>query len=173
MRRHALILFTGLCLFFVTDASAQPVNFSGTWVLDPSRSTLLPGGGLARLGDGGSPGRLHITHSANGDVTLLSEVNESQARTYKVETESPIPVSQDVDMAVTSHWQGSSFIVEGQRQGTAILAVRRVLSLSADGSILTIEASSTSPDETITTELVYTKTDTVPACETWSTPCDQ
>ena len=86
MRRHASILFTGLCLFFVTDASAQPVNFSGTWVLDPSRSTLLPGGGLARLGDGGSPGRLHITHSANGDVTLLSEVNESQARTYKVET---------------------------------------------------------------------------------------
>ena len=173
MRRHALILFTGLCLFFVTDASAQPVNFSGTWVLDPSRSTLLPGGGLARLGDGGSPGRLHITHSANGDVTLLSEVNESQARTYKVETESPIPVSQDIDMTVTSHWQGSSFIVEGQREGADISAVRRVLSLSTDGSVLTIEASSTSTTGTNTAVLMYTRTDTVPACETWSTPCDQ
>ncbi len=165
-------MFTVLCLFFIRDASAQSVNFSGTWVLDPSRSTLLPDGGLARLGDGGSPNRLHITHSTNGDVTLLSEVNESQARTYKVEAESSIPVSQDIDMTVISHWQGSSFIVEGQREGANISAVRRVLSLSADGSVLTIEASSTSTNGTSTAVLMYTKTDTVPACETWSTPCD-
>ena len=76
-------------------------------------------------------------------------------------------------MTVTSHWQGSSFIVEGQREGADISAVRRVLSLSTDGSVLTIEASSTSPTGTNTAVLMYTKTDIVPACETWSTPCDQ
>ena len=170
MRRHGPILFVGLCLFLITDASAQPATFSGTWVLDPARSTLPPGGGLARLGSS-APRRLHVTHSVNGDVTLLSEINESQARTYKVDAESPIPVSQDVDMAVTSHWQGSSFVVEGQRQGADISAVRRVLSLSTDGSILTIEASSTSTNGTVTSVLVYAKTNTVPACETWATPC--
>ena len=170
MRRHGPILFVSLFLFLITDASAQPVTFSGTWVLDPARSTLPSGGGLARLGSG-APRRLHVTHSVNGDVTLLSEINESQSRTYKVDAESPIPVSQDVDMAVTSHWQGSSFVVEGQRQGADISAVRRVLSLSTDGSILTIEASSTSTNGTVTSVLVYAKTNTVPACETWATPC--
>jgi len=170
MRRHGPILFVSLFLFLITDASAQPATFSGTWVLDPARSTLPSRGGLARLGSG-APRRLHVTHSVNGDVTLLSEINESQARTYKVDAESPIPVSQDVDMAVTSHWQGSSFVVEGQRQGADISAVRRVLSLSTDGSILTIEASSTSTNGTVTSVLVYAKTNTVPACETWATPC--
>lgn len=171
MTRHSIVALLALFATLPTGVSGQTVNFSGTWVLDSDLSTIVPGSGLARIGDGGSPKRLHITHSRTGDVTLLSEVNESQARTYKIRADSLIPVSQDVDMIVTSRWDNSRFIAEGQQRGADISSVRRVLILSPDGTVLTLKASTTIASRETTSILVYTKTTTVPACSEWSTPC--
>ncbi len=153
---------------------AQETNFSGTWALDANRSRLIPGGGLARIGDEGAPRRLHVTHGLNGDVTLLSEVNESQARTYKLNAESEIPVTQDNDMTVVARWDGARFIVEGtrgDRDSTAVTAVRRILGLSLNGSVLTIDVLTTTSNGEQSSLLVYTRTTSVPDCKEWSTPC--
>ena len=169
-----LIAFSGVFLALSLAAVAQENNFNGTWVLDTNRSRLTPGGGLARIGDGGAPQRLHVTHSLNGDVTLLSEVNESQARTYKLNAESTIPVTQDADMSVVARWNGPRLVVEGTRVdggSAAVTAVRRTLELSSNGSVLTIDVSTTSSDTEQSSRLVYNRTTTVPACEEWSTPC--
>lgn len=155
---------------------AQTPNFSGTWKLDRDASEITIEAGLANLGGGGTPGTLHVTHAANGTVTISSEVNESQARAYRLSGESSIPVGESSNITVTSRWDGGLLVTEGTQEpgyGRAdISGVRRILGLSADHQTLTVKATTMTQHGENTSTFVYRKMQISEPCQNWSTPCN-
>ena len=71
-------------------------------------------------------------------------------------------------MRAASRWDGARLVAEGT-QGD--LRMHEVMSLSADGSRLTIEVTTTTREAVTTNTLVYRKDHLVGACETWAMPC--
>jgi hypothetical protein len=49
--------------------------------------------------------------------------------------------------------------------------VKEIYTLSADGTTLTIDITTTTAGQTSTSALVFTRAATVGGCETWPTPC--
>jgi hypothetical protein len=158
------------------EVSAQAPNFSGTWVLDAAASRIAPEAGLGVLGAVGTPERLHVTHAANGDLTLQSEWNTSEARIYRPDRETVIPVGPDDTMRIVARWDGATLIAEGRREtaggGSTILGVRRAISLSADSGVLTIDATTTRSAGSATSTMIYTRLTDLGPCEQWSEPCE-
>ena len=176
-RTSLAITVLAVCLaFHPPPVVAQKPDFSGTWVLDEGASYVIPGAGLGTLGAVGTPARLHITHAANGDLALQSEWNTSEARVYRLGTETVIPVGPDDRMTVSARWDGATLVAEGRRptagRGSTILGVRRALSLSADGGTLTIVATTTTADGDGTSTMVYHRLTDLGPCEQWSEPCE-
>jgi hypothetical protein len=172
MRRAAwLALFC--CLIAVPTAGAQPLDFSGTWKLDKARSRVVDTAGISGLIASGAPETLHITRAANGTVVIESQMNESHARIYTPDAKSSTPVGQGGHITTTSRIDGRALISEGTREDATgvATAVREVLSLSADGAVLTIEVNATLPAGAQASTLVYTRTKSVGPCQTWPTPC--
>ena len=73
---------------------------------------------------------------------------------------------------MTSKWEGKSLVSEGALKAPNgdTTAIREVVSLSADGKVLTMEVTTSSAEKASST-LVYTKITDVGPCETWPTPC--
>ncbi len=164
-----------LTAFHASPVAAQTPNFSGTWVLDEAASLITSAAGLGTLGAVGTPGRLHITHAANGDLALQSEWNTSEARVYRPGGDTIIPVGPDDTLRVSADWNDAVLVAEGRRPtaagGSTILGVRRAFSLSGDGGTLTIEATTATADEDATSTMVYTRLTALGPCEEWSEPC--
>ncbi len=171
-----LLAITVLAVYQAAPVVAQTPDFSGTWMLDEAVSQITPKAGLGALGAVGTPERLHITHAANGDLTLQSEWNTSEARLYRPGSETVIPVGPDDTLRVRAHWDDATLIAEGRRPtaggGSRILGVRRALSLSGDGGTLTIEATTTTADGDATSTMIYTRLANLGPCEQWSEPCE-
>ena len=161
-------LSTGLLVLLISAGGAsvtvQTPNFSGIWALQPAESEIDTAAVLHQIGAGGTPPTLHIAHAANGDVTVLSQQNESIARVYRPYAPSSIPDGPDTDVAVTTRWEANTLVVEGSRGG---MTLGRRLSLSPDGQTLVVQVT----DGSAVSTLVYARTTTVPPCESWPTPC--
>ena len=71
-------------------------------------------------------------------------------------------------MRAAARWDGARLVAEGE-QGE--MRMHEVMSLSADGSRLTIEVTTTTPDSVMTNRLVYRKDRPAGACGTWAMPC--
>ncbi len=170
-----VIALVSCAAFQASPSEAQTPDFSGTWVLDAAASRVTSEAGLGALGTVGTPVRLHITHAANGDLAVQSEWNTSEARVYRLGSETVIPVGPDDTLTVSTRWDGVALVAEGRRPtaggGSAILGVRRTLSLSDDGGTLTIEATTTTEDGDATSTMVYTRLSDLGPCEQWSEPC--
>jgi hypothetical protein len=122
----------------------QPPDYSGTWKIDRASSQITTGTGIAGLGASGAPNTLYIAHAANGTVVIGSDVNESQARTFRMS-----------NGVVTQRGPESS----------------ETVSLSADGQTLTIVVVAARPGGETRSTLTYKKVAREDACEQWPTPC--
>ncbi len=145
----------------------QRPNFSGWWTLDREATTLT-----APAFSGGRGGadidRLFITHAANDTVIVGPETNGLKAWSYTPGRAGTIPVGRDTTMQATARWNGVLLVAEGE-QGD--MRMQEVMSLSADGTRLTIEVTTTTPDGVVTNTLVYRRDQPVGACDTWAMPC--
>lgn len=158
-----------LVLASAGSAGAQSPDFSGMWTLDRELSEITPPAFSGGRG-GADIGRLFITHAANGTVIVGPETNARKAWTFTPGRELSIPVGRDTTMMASSRWDGDRLVAEG-RQGD--MQMHEVMSLSADGDVLTIEVTTTTPEGQIHNRLVYTKAPPVGACESWAMPCKE
>jgi UDP-N-acetyl-D-mannosaminuronate dehydrogenase len=134
-----------LLVMLSAGLSAQTVDFSGTWKLNRAVSQIAPGTGITGLGAGGAPGTLYVSQAANGTVIVGSDINESQARTFKIAN------------GTLAH-EGSG--------------VKELLSLSGDRQTLTVKVTSApAGGSEAATTLVYSKVQGDAPCEQWPTPC--
>jgi hypothetical protein len=152
---------------------AQTPDLSGTWKLDVERSRPPAGPALAGLIGAGAPAVLHITQSANGTLTVESQINQSHARLYvpRGPTTTPVFVGLSGTITMASRWEGRALIAEGRLQSAAgmVTPVREVFTLGADGRTLTIDV--TVGDGGSPSMLVYTRLSDVGPCQSWPTPC--
>jgi hypothetical protein len=164
------LVLTAALLFLALagPAAAQRPDFSGMWTLDEGATELTPPAFSGGRG-GGDTGRLFITHAANGTVVIGAETNGVKAWSFSPgRGELRIPVGRDTSMLASSQWDGDRLVAEGT-QGD--MSMREVMSLSADGSILTIEVTTTTPDGETRNRLVYTMAPPVGPCKAWAMPC--
>ena len=164
-----------LALAAVTSSLAAQTpasNFAGTWRLDETKSRIAATAGIAGLISAGAPKTLHITQPANGTVVIESQVNEAHVRIYKPGRETSTPAGQGGAVTMTTKWDGKALVSEGALKAANgdTTTVREVVSLSADGKVLTMEIATTAAEKAAST-LVYTKITDVGPCETWPTPC--
>jgi hypothetical protein len=162
-------------VLLTTSLRAQAPDFSGTWRLDDSKSTVVATAGLIGLIPAGAPKTLHITQPSNGTVVIESQINEGHSRIYKPGRESSTPAGQGGAVSMTTKWDGKTLIAEGALKAPNgdTTPVRETVSLSADGSVLIVEVVTTPVGQTAkaSSRLVYTKITDVGPCATWPTPC--
>ncbi len=157
-----------LFLSLAGPAAAQRPDFSGMWTLDGGASEVTPPAFSGGRG-GNDTGRLFITHAANGTVVIGAETNGVKAWSYTPgQGELSIPVGRDTSMMAASRWEGNRLVAEGT-QGE--MTMHEVMSLSADGSTLTIEVTTTTPEGQTHNRLVYTMAPPVGPCKAWAMPC--
>jgi hypothetical protein len=155
---------------------AQAPDFSGTWRLDESKSTVVATAGIIGLISAGAPKTLHITQPANGTVVIESQINEAHVRIYKPGRETSTPAGQGGAVTMTTKWDGKLLISEGafKAPNGDTTTIREVTSLSADGKVLTMDVSASAKataDQEASSSLVYMKITDVGPCEKWPTPC--
>ena len=171
MRRIAL----ALTFAFGTALSAQAPDFSGTWQLDETKSTVTAMAGIIGLIPAGAPKTLHITQPANGTLVIESQVNEAHVRIYKPGRETSTPAGQGGAVTMTSKWEGRALVSEGAMKAPNgdTTTIREVVRLGADGKTLTMEVTTlpVGRAEKMSSSLVYTKITDVGPCEKWPTPC--
>ena len=163
------------CVIASSILQAPAPDFSGTWRLDEAKSTVAAAAGIIGLIPAGAPKTLHITQPANGTVVIESQINEAHVRIYKPGGETSTPAGQGGTVTMTTKWSGRALMSEGAMKApngdTTI--VREVLSLSAEGKLLTmaVTTSAGTGGTSSTSSLVYTRITDVGGCETWPTPC--
>lgn len=160
------LLCSLLAAFAAASVAAQAPDFSGTWKLDRARSQIDAAAGLAGLGAAGAPPTLNVTQAENGTVIIGSEVNQGQARTYRLDGESSAPAAGGVTVPVRSRREGRVLVTEGP-------GLKEELSLSADGQMLTVTVATRTSAGGQTSTLVYRRTESADPCRTWPTPCVQ
>jgi hypothetical protein len=152
-----------------------PPDLAGTWRLDESKSRVVATAGIIGLIPAGAPKTLHITHPANGTVVIESQINEAHVRIYKPGRETSTPAGQGGAVTMTTKWEGKSLISEGALKAPNgdTTTIREVVSVSADGKVLTMEVVTTPVGQTekASSTLLFTKITDVGPCESWPTPC--
>jgi hypothetical protein len=151
------------------DSAQGKPDFSGTWRLDEANSNVVATAGFVGLIPAGAPKTLHITQPSNGSLVIESQINEAHVRIYKPGRETSTPAGQGGSVTMTTTWDGRTVTSAGavKNAGGDVTNVKEVLSLSADGRVLTIQTSVGANNST----LVYTKITDVGPCEKWPTPC--
>ena len=163
--RRAGMLAAWLWLMGAGLAQAQGPDLSGMWTLDDDASSYSPPAFSGGRG-GDDIGRLFITHAANGTVLIGAETNGLKAWCYIPGRELMIPVGRDTSMLVASRWDGGRLIAEGTM---GEMQMHEVISL--DGDRLTIDVTTTTPDEEVRNRLVYRRDVPVGDCKQWAMPC--
>jgi hypothetical protein len=160
----AIVMLLGLAI-----AQEKTPNFSGTWVLDRSRSD--PPGGFGG-GRGGGP-------MANAEVVLIIEHQEPTLKiTRLVKTpqgdrtqelvyttdgkENKNPGMRGAEVKSKSKWDKGKLVTKASQtietpQGTVDLEITEIRSLSEDGKTLTVETTTVSPMGERTRKEVYVK----------------
>jgi hypothetical protein len=153
----------------VTSLQAQGPDFSGTWRLDEAKSNIVATAGVVGLIPAGAPKMLHITQPSNGSLVIESQVNEAHVRIYKPGRETSTPAGQGGSVTMTMKWDGRTVTSEGALKNASgeTTTVKEVLSLSADGTAMTLQTAVGANSST----MVYTKITDVGPCEKWPTPC--
>ena len=152
-------------------ASKPAADVSGTWKLDPARSTVttatLPG-----LIKAGAPQVLHITHAANGTVVVESQINESHVRVFKPGQTTTTPMWPTGSITAMSRWESRSLVSEGSQESAGgPVRVRESFSISADGKTLTVDVTAGEAAAKTQSTLVYSRQPAAESCKAWPTPC--
>jgi hypothetical protein len=154
------------------QAAAAPQVFAGTWKLDAAQSRVEPAAGLAGLIGAGAPPMLHITQPANGTVVVESPINEGHVRMYHPGAKTATPVGQGGTITMTTQWANKTLVSEGAAVAPngVSSAIKEMYALSADGTALTIDITTSTP-EAKSSSLKYVRIVDVGPCESWPTPC--
>jgi len=165
------LLLAAALISATTLVHAQAPDFSGTWKLDDARSNSVATAGIIGLSSAGAPKTLHITQSANGSITIESQINEAHVRIYRPGRATATPAGQGGAVTMTAKWEAKTLVSEGALKAPNgdTTHIREVLSLGPGGTLM-MEVS-TAAAETASSTLVYTRVTDVGPCETWPTPC--
>jgi len=147
-------------------------GLAGSWRLDTAASTIDPAAGLAGLIGAGAPPMLFITQPKNGTVVVESPINEGHARIYRPGSKTETPAGQGGTISMTARAAEGTLTGEGTSVNAsgAIATVKEAYSVSADGKVLTVDVTASSPDVKRST-LKYVRMASVGGCEAWPTPC--
>ncbi len=174
--RTTLTVLASVVLVFGSTgpATAQGIDFTGTWQLDreasefPEFGGLRGRGGRGRGGPGGVRGgaaTLVITQTA--DLLTIEQQSERGTRTlsYHLDGSESSNEGRRGDLTSTSAWDGSALVTEGTQQlstprGDFSIDIVERRTLSDDGQTITIESARTMPFGNMTMTLVYTKSTT-------------
>ena len=184
MKRN--FVFTAILSLFVLaiSVSAQnATNFAGTWTLDVSKSKLgdrnniesqtltvvqtdkdikvtpvtkrLPPPGGAPVGGGG--GRMGGGGGMGGGDTVNTYTLDGKETTIEIES----PMGK-MPVKLTGKWDAGKLVLSSSRtfsgqNGEITSTTKDTWSLSADGNTLTVDAESTSPRGTTSTQKVFAK----------------
>jgi hypothetical protein len=131
-------------VFFCTNLIAQdPVNFSGVWQMDASRSES------AHQGTPIGPVTITIKQATNEVSIETRRENENhttanETLSFKLDgSERPVGGTQDVQK-VKAHWDGSKLVTETERKiNGATVTTMDIFSLDTSGKEMTIEKTLT------------------------------
>src|SRR5687767_11921033 len=145
-KNHALLLALVIATSTLAAQSPTP-NLAGTWRLDETKSKVTATAGIIGLISAGAPKTLHITQPANGTLVVESQINEAHVRIYKPGRATTTPAGQGGAVTMTSKWEGKSLVSEGDLKAPNgdTTSIREVLSLSADGKVLTLAVTTAPP----------------------------
>lgn len=169
--RRAVVIIA-LAVLGAPPAGAQEADYSGVWVLAPDQGRVDPAAGMTGLIPAGAPDVLHVSQSANGTVSVESQINESHSRFYVPGRESSTAAGPSGAIVMTSVWDGLRLISEGRIESRgAPVPVREVFSISPDGQALTIEVTLTAEGSESFGRFVYDRSERLESCDRWPTPC--
>jgi hypothetical protein len=142
--------------------SAQKADFTGSWVLDPSRSQLPQrDGGMAGRA-GGAVRDMTVAIKQTADVLHIEQKMENATRTlaYKLDgSESTNPGMRSADVKSVSRWEGDTIVTEGAQtmsgpNGEITIKSREVRSLASDGTMV-VETTRETPRGKMKSKLVF------------------
>lgn len=145
---------------------SAPADFSGSWKLDATASTVAAGAGLAGLHPNGAPAWVFVTQPANGTILVESATNASQSRFYRLGKSTTTPTAGGT-ITMTAAWSGKALVADGQltASGGAVTAVKETISRSEDALVIEIAVGDK------TSRLRYVRLTDTGACESWPNPC--
>jgi len=145
---------------------SRPADFSGSWKLDTSASTVTTGAGLSGLHPNGAPAWVFVTQPANGTILMESATNASQSRFYRPGKPATTATAGGT-ITMTAAWQGKTLVAEGQLTASsgAVTVVTETISRSDDALVIEIAAGDK------TSRLRYVRLTDTGACESWPNPC--
>jgi hypothetical protein len=162
--KKSFLLFA-IVIGFVVFAMAA-ADFSGTWVLDPSKSDQQmgrggaggPGGGGVTGGGGGrGGGSQEITIKMSpAEMTITRGTNETK---YVLDGKENTSTTQGGELKYKATWDGGTLTIAGTRtsQRGGERPMKEAYSLSADGKVLTIASTRSGQQGETTTKRVYNK----------------
>jgi hypothetical protein len=142
MKKAFLLFALVLCLATLVVAA---VDFSGTWVLDPSKSDQRMGRGGRGGGEGGpgggAPVEITMSITMTGNEMTVSRTTPAGANEtkYVLDGKENTATTQRGDLKYKAVWEGSSLVISGTtstQRGDR--PMKEAYSLSADGKELTI-----------------------------------
>ncbi|HVQ42676.1 MAG TPA: hypothetical protein VMS54_10725, partial [Vicinamibacterales bacterium] len=145
---------------------SKPADFSGSWKLDSSASTVAAGAGLAGLHPNGAPAWVFVTQPANGTILMESATNASQSRFYRPGKPTTTATAGGT-ITMTAAWSGKTLVAEGQltASGGAVTAVKETISRSEEALVIEIAVGDK------ISRLRYVRLTDTGACEQWPNPC--
>jgi len=158
--RLLLALLYGLSLVLCNSAWAgtkAPVNFSGTWQLDPAKSDVRQLAGLGGRGKDAKDVSLSMVVDQQGTtlkVTRTLTVDGEERReshTYKTDgSETTHTGFRGESVVAKASWQGDKLVLVSTRTMSALVKEvkvesKGVWSLSSDGKTLTIDGTVRTP----------------------------
>ena len=185
MKRNTVVMTVSvMMLFLAATVLAAGVNFSGTWLRDKDKSDPPMmggrgpgggGGGGQRPGGGGGGGRA----MADAQMTLVlkqtpnelsltrkivagGEERPATEQKFTLDGKENTNTSQRGELKSKSKWNKDTLVVQGTQKvttpnGEFEIEIKDEYSLSADGKVLTVSTTRTTPGGEQTSKQVYNK----------------
>ncbi len=158
----ALLMSLGL-----GQAAAQgQSDFSGSWKVNVEKSDPMGGmGGGGGAGGGGMMGSAitTITQTA-AKLTIETKVGDQPPRVsnYNLDGTQSVNTTQRGESKSTAMWDGANLVISTESSfngpnGAMTTTAKSVRSLSADGKLMTVTTTRTTPNGEMTTKQVYDK----------------
>ena len=187
MKRSTVVMTVSvMMLFLAATVLAAGVNFSGTWLRDKDKSDPMmgrgpggggggqrPGGGGGQRPGGGGRGM------ADAQITLILKQTQNELsltrkivaggeerpaieQKFTLDGKENTNTSQRGELKSKSKWNKDTLVVEGTQKmttpnGEFEMEVKDEYSLSADGKVLTVSTTRTTPGGEQTSKQVYIK----------------
>jgi hypothetical protein len=169
-RRVSLISGAALALLSLGQVWAEGPDFSGTWVLDKTKSDPVQTGQGRRNRAGADAGEVGLTlvvEATDTEIRVTRKMSlggreRTTEQKYNLDgTETAVSDGRRGEIKGKARRQGNALVIEGTqktaRRGDMEIKVRDEWSLSDDGKILTIKSTRSGRRGDITSKQVFTK----------------